>query len=936
MKFILTNLFSNKSISKVFLLSLLSIAIGLILTFGLFAIQQEKQKFKRESILIQEDFLKNQKKTLQQETQTLINYIENERLQTRNLLKQDISSRVYEAHSIATNLYKSYKNKLSNKELQQLIINALKSVRFNNGDGFFFINRLNGTVVMDPENPKWVGKNKLQVKDVYGVPIIQHEIETAKSLGEGYTNYSWQEENSQRIHPKISFVKLFKEFDWYIGCTQHVNNYKSDVQKKILNKIIDLRFDESISIAVIGFDGTCLAHTNKELIGNNLWNRTDKDGNKIVQEFISRGTDSKGGFVEYVDPFTNSSKSPLPKLIFAKACKDWQWVVGSGVNLEELNQAIAKRNDELQANVNRYIFNGVILVMLIVICIIIFSRYVVRVSQNGLNIFTKFFEKAASESLKINTDSLHFKEFKELGRLANEMISNREQIEQQLNIETAYFEQLFENSPEAIAITDNESKAIKINTKFTELFGYTSQDVKGVVIDHLLADESIQEEANKLNKLTADGQLVEIETKRKCKTGEMIDVSIVGNPIVVGNETIAIFGIYRDITQRKLYEHHLTEAKNKAVESDLLKSAFLANMSHEIRTPMNHIIGFTDIMTSQYTDENERREYGELIKQSSNKLLQLINDIIDLSKIESRQIKLDWGNSNLNGIMECLFNKYYARKNIGNKSHISLKLHKALNDKDSIIYTDAKRLEQLLSNLIENAIKFTNEGSVEFGYQLIEDKSLIELFVKDTGIGIPKEAQKDIFKSFTQIDGSDTRQHGGTGLGLTITHRLIEVLGGKIRIESKENEGTCIYIQFPYKLEKDEELSNQAKPYNWKGKKILIVDDQRNNFAYFKTSLEHTYAEIYWAKNGAEAISLCESITIDIVLMDIQMPVMNGYEATKRIKLQNAAIPIIGQTAFVEKENKNKAIAAGCDDYLVKPVKTKTLLDLISKQLSIN
>ncbi|WP_321515575.1 cache domain-containing protein [Marinifilum fragile] len=935
MKFILAKLFNNKSISKVFLFSLLSISIGLILVFGLFVIHQEKQKFQRESLQIRQDFLKNQKKTLQQETQTLINYIENERLQTRNLLKKDISTTVYEAHSIATNLYKSYKDKLNKKELQELIINALNSVRFNNGKGYFYINKLNGTVVMDPENPKWIGRNKLQVKDVYGVPIIQNEIETVKSVGEGYTDYSWQAENSQKIHPKISFVKIFKEFDWYIGCTQYVNNYKLEIQEKILEKITDLRFDDNFTITVISFDGTCLAHTNKTLVGRNLWNIADENGNKIVKEFISRGTDSEGGFIEYLDPFANSNERPLPKLTYAKSYKDWQWIIGSGIHLDELNQTIKNRNDELQANVNNYIFNGVILVILVVFCIVIFSRYVVRITKTGLYVFTRFFEKAASESLRINISSLQFKEYKELGELANQMISKRDKIERQLNIETAYFEQLFENSPEAIAITDNESKGIKINKKFTELFGYTLEDIKGVGIDNLLADEERQGEANKLNTLTANGQLVEIETKRKCKTGELIDVSIVGNPIIIDDKPIAIFGIYRDITQRKLYEQHLTEAKNKAEESDLLKSAFLANMSHEIRTPMNHIIGFTDIMTSQNINENERLEYGELIKQSSNNLLQLINNIIDLSKIESRQIKLNWANYNLNGILTVLFEKFYDLKNNINKSHITLQVQKALSDKDALLFTDAKRLEQLLSNVLDNAIKFTNEGSVEFGYQTIENESAIEIYVKDTGIGIPESALKDIFMSFRQIDGSDTRQYGGTGLGLTITHRLTEVLGGKIRVESKENEGTCFYIQFPFNLENEDKLYKENL-YNWSGKKILIVDDQRNNFTYFKTALEHTHAQIFWAKNGVEAISLCESVKVDIVLMDIQMPVMNGYEATKRIKHRNARIPIIGQTAFVEKENKTKAIAAGCDDYIVKPVKTKTLLDSINKQFSIN
>jgi len=936
MKFILSKIFEDKSISKVFLISLLSISLSLILIIGIFTIQQERQQFERETIRIHDDFLKNQKKTLQQETQILINFIENERLQTRKLLKKDINSRVQEAHAIATSLYNNYKNKLSTKELKKLISNSLESVRFNEGKGFFYINSLEGTVIMDPENPNWINKNKLSIKDVFGNPIIQNEIETAKTQGEGYTDYSWQNESSQKIHPKISFVKLFKPFNWYIGCTQYVESYKQAIQKDILNRITKLKFDENFTISVLSFDGTCLAHSKQELIGKNLWNLEDGKKNKVIQEFISRGTDENGGFIEYLDPFTEKDDTALPTIIHTKAYKDWQWVIGTGIHLEKLNIAIDERKKELQSNVNGFIIRGSLIFLLSIVFIIIFTRFVIRISNSGIKIFNKFYKNAATQSLLIDTSALHFKEFKQLGNLANQMILDRQNIEHQLNIETAYFEQLFENSPEAIAITNRESKGIKINKKFTELFGYTLEDIKGVVLDDLITDDSRQGEANKLNALTATGQLVEIDTKRKCKDGKMVDVSIMGNPIVIDEEPIAIFGIYRDITQRKDYEKHLKEAKQKAEESDLLKSAFLANMSHEIRTPMNHIIGFTDIMTSQQIEESDRQEYAELIKQSGNNLLHLINSIIDLSKIESKQIKLQAEDASLNGILSVLYEKFYTYKNERNKANLTLKIQKALSDKDSVIYTDARRLEQLLSNLIENAIKFTNEGSVEFGYHLNDCAYSIEIYVKDTGIGIPKQSLENIFQSFRQIDGSDTRQYGGTGLGLTISHRLAELLGGEIRVESKENKGTCFYITLPYKTNSNQSDLNRQINYNWFGKKILIVDDIKNNFTYFKSSLEGTNAEIIWAKNGAEAVSICESKNVDVILMDMQMPVMNGYEATKKIKTRDASIPIIGQTAFIQQEDKKKVIAAGCDDYITKPIKSKLLLDSISKQISVN
>ncbi len=938
MKFIPAKIFEDKSISKVFLVSLLGISLLLISILGVFWVHQERQKFELESQKIQDDFFRMQEKTLQQETQTLINYIENEREQTRKTLKKDINSRVYEAHSIATNIYRSCKNKLSEDQIKKLIIDALRSVRFNDGSGFFYINSMTGIVQMDPENIQWEGKNKLLLKDVFGIPIIKNEIEIAKTKGEGYSNYSWQEKKGQKIHPKISFIKIFKPYNWYIGCTQYVESYRLEIQNEILNKITDMRFDENFTIAVFSFDGTCLAHTFKELKGQNLWNIEDIEGKKIVQEIITRGTDKDGGFVKYIDPYINGDQDSAIKLMYAETYKDWQWVIGSGIHIHELTESIKNKREELKADMIEYFIKAGLIFLLTIIIIITFTGYVLKISKSGLAILTQFYRNAATDSHLIDISKLHFKEFKILGEHANAMITKRKSIEHKLNIETAYFEQLFENSPEAIAITDNESKGIKINKQFTTLFGYTKEDLKGVVIDSLLADETKQGEANSLNYLTAKGQLVEIETVRKCKDGKLIDVSIMGNPIEVNSEQIAIFGIYRDITERKEYEKHLTEAKNKAEESDKLKSAFLANMSHEIRTPMNHILGFTEIMSSQQINESERQEYGALIKQSGHNLLQLINDIIDLSKIESKQIKLTQHKTPVNIILSELYEKYYIYKNQNKKSHLTLKIQKTLNDDDSIIYTDSQRLEQLLSNIIENAIKFTNEGCVEIGYRLI-DKTKVEIYVKDTGIGIPKQSIEHIFQSFRQMDGSDTRQYSGTGLGLTISNRLAEILGGDIRVESEENVGTCFFITLPYNFNNSKIKIIEAvekEEHNWAGKNILVVDDEKNNFSFFKASLARTKAEILWAKNGSEAVVICQANAIDLILMDIQMPIMNGYDATKEIKLFNPRIPIIGQTAFFQKEYKQKVLAAGCDDYLAKPIKTNKLLDSIEKQLSKN
>ncbi|MCT4616064.1 MAG: cache domain-containing protein [Marinifilaceae bacterium] len=928
----------DRSISRVFLFSLLTVSFLLIVFLGVFWIQHENSKFERELKDIQETYLNIQKNTLKHETRTLLNFIENERVAKSTALKNDLKARVYEAHAIATNLYKKYKNELPSAKIQQMIINALNSVRFNDGEGCFYINTLSGNVVMDPTNPSQVGKNIITKHDPYGVHYIKREINIVKKQGEGISEYGDSDLKSKKQEKIWGFVKIFKPFNWYIGCTQNMRIFRNKIQEKVKSKITELRFDDKISIAIYDFGNVCLANTNKTLIGKNMTSVIDDNNKKYVQDIVTRGLDKDGGFVRFLDPFNeNAGEKKDPKLMYSKAYKHWQWIVASGMQTNEVREAVERKRSELKSYVYNYMIKATFILILAFVFIFTITQYIVKITKSGLNIFTQFYEKAATEALMIDDTRLHFTEFKMLGKLANEMVSNRRKIEHELNIERAYFEQLFENSPEAIVVTDNESKAIKINKQFTSLFGYELADLKGKVIDDLLADDARKEEAEKLNAITARGQLVELETKRINKAGEELDVSIMGNPIVLDKDQIAIFGVYRDITPRKEYEKHLRDAKKRAEESDKLKSAFLANMSHEIRTPMNHILGFTDIMTSQHLEEADRLEYAAMIKQSGANLLSLINNIIDLSKIESKQITLNKEICNINKSLAILYEKFYMFKNANDKPHIGLKVQKALNDEEALLYTDPQRLEQLLSNLIENAVKFTENGYVEFGYNIISSTK-IEFFVKDTGIGIAQDALADIFQTFRQGDGSDTRQHGGTGLGLTISHRLAEILGGEMNVKSVVSEGTEFTIALEYeKLScSTDRNTNEPVVYNWKGKKILIAEDEKNNFAFFQSILEKTNAEVLWAKNGLEAIEICQSLEIDVVLMDIQMPLMNGYEATKAIKGYKQNIPIIGQTAFVHTEHRKKVMEAGCDDFITKPVESYELLESIKKMFAMN
>lgn len=521
-------------------------------------------------------------------------------------------------------------------------------------------------------------------------------------------------------------------------------------------------------------------------------------------------------------------------------------------------------------------------------------------------------------------------------------VISRKAAEDSLLKEKGYLDQLFEGSPEAIVMIEKNGTVSKVNSEFTHLFGYSSEEITGHNIDDYIANDEVLDEARSITKKVSQGEIYELETQRKHKNGHLIDVSVLVTPIRINDLLVGCYGIYRDITDRKMIEKNLITAKNKAEESDKLKSAFLSNMSHEIRTPMNAILGFSTLLSDPGVSEDEKAEFVRIIKDRGNDLMRIIDDIIDVAKIESGQIKVEIKECQVNILLTNLMVTFNEIKRKQAKNNIILNCLPGNTDTDFTILSDGNRLRQILTNLIENALKFTERGIIEFGYTLknIGNDSFIEFFVRDTGIGIPKEMHEIIFERFRQVDDTNTRKYGGTGLGLTISKNLVKLLGGDIRIDSDRGKGTCFFITFPLQI-----TSGQIAPaiprktdslggiQNWSNKKILVVEDEESNYFLLDRVLKKTGIKMFWARNGMDAIEECKKTRFDLVLMDIRMPVMDGYEATQKIKKDNKEIPVIAQTAYALKGEKEKSLAAGCDSYISKPIDAGELKVILSKYL---
>ena len=377
----------------------------------------------------------------------------------------------------------------------------------------------------------------------------------------------------------------------------------------------------------------------------------------------------------------------------------------------------------------------------------------------------------------------------------------------------------------------------------------------------------------------------------------------------------------------------LIKAKEKAEESDRLKSAFLANMSHEIRTPMNGILGFADLLKQPDLEGGKMHEYLEIIEKSGARMLNIINDIVDISKIEAGLMKVDLSETNLNEQLLDIFRFFLPE---AEARGLRFNLVRILPAEQAVLTTDREKVFAVLSNLVKNAIKYTEKGTIEFGCEVKEE--LRVFFVKDTGIGIPESRQQAVFERFIQADIEDKRALQGAGLGLAISRSYAEMLGGKIWLKSKESEGSVFYFSLPGTTDFQIVPSHGRiakvvrKTAEVDKLSILIVDDDETSGMLLSINAIPFSREVMKARNGAEAVEICrKNPQLDLILMDILMPEMGGYEATRHIRQFNKQVVIIAQTAYALAGDRAKSLEAGCNDYLSKPIQKKALLDLIHK-----
>ncbi len=732
------------------------------------------------------------------------------------------------------------------------------------------------------------------------------------------------------------FLKPVTTNQFKVGVTFQANKGLNALKEEILDSLARVKYNNHEYIIINTFDGYALLSRGKKQVPPiSILNSGESNWKEIFKKQLECAKKPEGGFYTYFWR-NRADEERSEKTSYFSGIHEWGWVIGTGFFTNNIDPVIAKLNSELWNDIMNNLLRFAIFLIILSFLAYFTMRYYALKAKSNILLFLHFFKRAAQGMQIIDSSKLAFTEFEVLAQAANQMIHERERIKSILSAEKSRLRYMIDAIPDLIFFKDVESRFLGCNKAFEKYINRKSEDIIGLsefdLFSRAEASRYLKSDKTIMRTLAPERSTnwLEISPGQRC-----LFYTLKTPYFDSDNNLLGIIGISRDITEMEETRQRLILAKEKAEESDRLKTAFLANMSHEIRTPMNAIIGFSDLLAEDDLTPEDKKDFILKIKNSGRSLMALINDIIDIAKIEAGQLKVSESACDINSILKDIHSTFDELKSISGKKSINLNLVVPDKTEKLIVVTDPMRLQQIMTNLLSNALKFTEFGSIEFGYKI--DGDFLSFFVKDTGIGILRSKQKLLFQRFSQLDPSTTRKYGGTGLGLAISKNLVDLLGGNIGMESNPGKGSLFYFNIPYKPAKRQpvkELKTDFQFVNWSGKTILIAEDMIQNYLLMEALLKRSEVRLLHAANGQIAIDIVRAEpNIDLILMDIQLPIKTGYEAMKEIIEIRPDIPVMSYTAFALPHEREKSLTAGFVDFIPKPIKAETLIPLLDKYL---
>lgn len=916
--------------------ALLLLSVCILIIVGIIWTSIKSREFEKEKVNLQTAYVESQKQLIMTEVKRAVSYIKYRRSFSVEQMKNQLKVRVDGAWQVANNIYLENRDRKSSAEIQQMIKNAIRPLRFANDRGDVFIYSLDGVSVMLPRSRHSENTASIQHRDNYGNYVVQNEVNLLSMLNNGFIDYHIpnQYKPGDSVLLKSTYVRKFEPFGWYFGSKDYLEDYDQDLRGEILDWLAQVRYGEDGYIFVNTSKGRALVYDGRKMLEpTDIYNSRKPEWIEAYRLQQKVYNTTREGYIQYEFSLLASDNKEV-KTSYISSLQDWGWIVGAGFYNSTVSPNIALV--ELQYKyIKRQTFAFVVLTLvLILVFLFLLSKWFSHRLINGFSNFNQHFRNASLTGGEMDTANFNSLEFKELASAFNVVSVELNQARKQLIKEQSLLRSLIDSSPDLIFFKDAESNFVGCNKAFSDYIGIPEAELIGKNDAHFFPEELAQEYNLSDSNLLKSGVPIRNEqwiVKSDGSKHLMDTVKVLNRD--KDNNIIGILGISRDITDREIIQQKYIKAKEKAEEADRLKTSFLANMSHEIRTPLNSIIGFSGLLSEAEVSEEDKAEFIRHINQGSESLLNLIDDIIDIAKIEAGQLVVTIEKCDIKSMLEELSANTTELIRKRKKTDLRLTFSNTLPASAQFVYTDPFRLKQVISNLLVNAVKFTDKGEILFG--VYEQQGSLHFYVKDTGIGISADRQNIIFERFMQEHKSGARHQGGTGLGLAISKHIVELLGGSIHLKSVPDEGSEFSFSIPFSpvisIDHQDKIIHENIPItqNWENKTMLVVEDVDSNYNYIHAALSRTGINLLRARDGKEGTSLCRDYKdIDIVLMDIGIPSGDGLEATRVIKKLRPDLPVIAQTSY---SRQSGFTDAGFDDTIPKPVKLAQLINVMSQ-----
>ncbi len=826
---------ARKSFINVYNHRMILIAAVSIILVGCFWIMDEAKRFTRQSNELKQGFINTQKMRLQKELAEVFDYIDYMKSTTENRLKNSIKKRVYEAHTLATHIHGTYHTRMTEEEISRLIVETLRPIRFNNGRGYFFATDFTGVERLFADKPELEGRNMLSMVSSDNIHVVKEMIQLCRETEEGFIRYKWTKPDEKGDHfPKYAFVKRFAPMDWLIGTGEYLDDVEQDIQKEVLARIGNIRFGDRGYVFVLDYDGKSLARGYQpQLIGKELWEIEDPEGVKIVQEMKKAIENPEGGFVRYL--WERPDKKRLsPKLSFVKGVPEWQWMIGTGIYMDKIDEIIAKREKQLEQDIRKNILKILAILISMVMLTVLTGRWLSQKVEKNFTAFAHFFKKVAKENVKIDEPSLGFREFILLARSANTMVTEREVARQQLqkarqDLEIRvkerttelreaknYINSIVDAMPSVLVGITQEERVTLWNLQAEKATGIKTETATGKSLGDVFP--LLAEERNKIRKTLMESTpqkntKLQLELKNQSR---FVDITIY--PVASNSSKGAVIRM-DDITDQVRLEEMMIQS-----EKMLSVGGLAAGMAHEINNPLAGMIQTASVMANRLTQDTmpanlaaaakagttmetirafmETREIPRMItaiKESGSRVAEIVSNMLSFArKGDTHRYPQDMAEL-MDKTLELAATDYDLKKKYDFRQ---IKIVKEYQENLPKVLCEGSKIQQVLLNILTNGAQAMQERKKKNGERqrfvlrlsFEKKKNIVRIEIKDNGPGMVDATRKRVFEPFftTKPEGE------GTGLGLSVSYFIItENHGGTMEVESEPGKGTTFVICLP-------------------------------------------------------------------------------------------------------------------------------------------